>query len=30
MLGHANISTTRQYDRRQNRPEDSPVLRVRY
>lgn len=30
MLGHAHISTTRQYDRRRSRPEDSPVFRVRY
>lgn len=30
MLGHANISTTRSYDRRKTRPEDSPVFRVRY
>ncbi len=30
MLGHANISTTRSYDRRKARPEDSPVFRVRY
>ncbi|KPZ14249.1 Phage integrase family site specific recombinase [Pseudomonas amygdali pv. ulmi] len=29
-LGHANISTTRIYDRRQNRPEDSPTFKVRY
>ncbi|WP_225776320.1 tyrosine-type recombinase/integrase [Pseudomonas sp. Marseille-Q5115] len=29
-LGHANISTTRIYDRRQNRPEDSPTYKVRY
>ena len=29
-LGHANISTTRLYDRRQARPEDSPTYRVRY
>ena len=29
MLGHANISTTRLYDRRQSRPEDSAVFRVR-
>jgi site-specific recombinase XerD len=30
MLGHANISTTRLYDRRHSRPEDSAVFRVRY
>lgn len=30
MLGHANISTTRLYDRRNSRPEDSAVFRVRY
>ena len=29
-LGHANISTTRLYDRRLRRPEDSPTFRVRY
>ncbi len=29
-LGHANISTTRLYDRRQMSPEDSPTYRVRY
>ena len=29
-LGHANISTTRIYDRRQSKPEDSPTFRVRY
>jgi len=29
-LGHANISTTRIYDRRASRPEDSPTFRVRY
>lgn len=29
-LGHSNISTTRLYDRRQNRPEDSPTFRVKY
>jgi integrase/recombinase XerD len=28
-LGHANVSTTRLYDRR-TRPEDSPTFRVRY
>ena len=29
-LGHANVSTTRLYDRRKRRPEDSPTFRVRY
>lgn len=29
-LGHANISTTRLYDRRRSRPEDSPTFKVRY
>lgn len=29
-LGHANISTTRIYDRRKMRPEDSPTFKVRY
>ena len=29
-LGHANISTTRIYDRRQLRPEDSPTFKVNY
>ena len=29
-LGHANVSTTRLYDRRDRRPEDSPTFRVRY
>ena len=29
-LGHASVSTTCLYDKRQNRPEDSPTLRVRY
>jgi integrase/recombinase XerD len=29
-LGHANVSTTRLYDRRRTRPEDSPTFRVRY
>jgi integrase/recombinase XerD len=28
-LGHANIATTRLYDRRKTRPEDSPTLKVR-
>ena len=29
-LGHANVSTTRLYDRRARRPEDSPTFRVSY
>src|SRR6202012_1310556 len=29
-LGHANISTTRLYDRRKSKPEDSPSFRVKY
>jgi integrase len=29
-LGHANASTTRLYDRRRCRPEDSPTFRVAY
>jgi len=29
-LGHANISTTRLYDRRRSRPEDSPTFKVKY
>jgi site-specific recombinase XerD len=29
-LGHANISTTRIYDRRRTRPEDSPTFKVAY
>lgn len=29
-LGHASISTTRVYDRRRSRPEDSPTFRVQY
>src|SRR6202011_1905903 len=29
-LGHANVSTTRLYDRRKTRPEDSPTFRIRY
>ena len=29
-LEHANISTTRLYDRRQKRPEDSPTFKVQY
>lgn len=29
-LGHANVSTTRLYDRRKTQPEDSPTFRVKY
>ncbi len=29
-LGHANIATTRLYDRRRMRPEDSPAFKVAY
>ena len=29
-LGHANVSTTRLYDRRRSRPEDNPTFRVAY
>jgi len=29
-LGHANISTTRIYDHRKSRPEDSPTFKVNY
>jgi hypothetical protein len=29
-LGHANVLTTRLYDLRKTRPEDSPTFRVRY
>jgi integrase/recombinase XerD len=29
-LGHANVSTTRMYDKRKHRPEDSPTFRVDY
>ena len=29
-LGHANISTTRVYDHRKTRPEDSLVFKVKY
>lgn len=29
-LGHKNIQTTRMYDKRDERPEDSPTFRVRY
>ncbi len=29
-LGHSNISTTRLYDHRQTRPEDSPTFKINY
>ena len=29
-LGHANIATTRIYDHRKTRPEDSPTFKVSY
>jgi len=29
-LGHANIATTRLYDRRRSRPEDSPTFKISY
>ena len=29
-LGHANIATTKLYDRREDKPEDSPTFRVKY
>jgi site-specific recombinase XerD len=29
-LGHAKVSTTRLYDRRKSKPEDSPTFRVKY
>lgn len=29
-MGHANVSTTRLYDRRKTRPEDSPTFHVKY
>jgi integrase len=29
-LGHANINTTEINDRRENRPEDSPIYKVKY
>ena len=29
-LGHSNVSTTRLYDRRKTRPEDSPTFHVKY
>jgi integrase len=30
VLGHANIATTRIYDHRKTRPEDSPTFKVAY
>jgi len=29
-LGHANMVTTRLYDRRQSRPEESPTVQVEH
>jgi len=29
-LGHANVFTTRLYDRRKSKPEDSPTFHVKY
>ena len=29
-LGHSNVSTTRLYDRRKSKPEDSPTFHVKY
>jgi integrase/recombinase XerD len=29
-LGHATVATTRMYDKRSTRPEDSPTFKVRY
>jgi site-specific recombinase XerD len=29
-LGHANVSTTRLYDKRQSRPEESPTYKIEY
>jgi integrase/recombinase XerD len=29
-LGHANVSTTRPYDRRKSKPEDSPAFHIKY
>jgi integrase/recombinase XerD len=29
-LGHSNISTTRLYDKRHSRPQDSPTFKVAY
>jgi len=29
-LGHSSISTTRLYDKRKSRPEDSPTFKVNY
>jgi hypothetical protein len=30
MVGHANVSTTRHYDRRRSKPEDSLTFHVKY
>lgn len=30
MLGHANLQTTKIYDRRKSKPEDSPVFKISY
>ena len=30
MLGHSSIATTRIYDRRHTKPEESPVFRIKY
>lgn len=29
-LGHVNVSTSRLYDRRKSKPEDSPTFHVKY
>jgi site-specific recombinase XerD len=29
-FGHANVSTTRRYDRRDSKPEDTPTFHVKY
>ena len=29
-LGHSSIATTRLYDRRTTRPEDSPTFQIKY
>jgi hypothetical protein len=29
-MGHANVSTTRLYNRRKTRPEDSPTFHAKY